>query len=159
MFDEQLSAEMELFDLEDLAEPKNRVKMCYAFLQSERFFYQELSILNPNPTQFKPGYVFPADLYLYILQNDGEKELLPLDELLEIAEAAEVPIVCIGSHREEEDRTIQLISLPQSMATSDLLPQELILVRFLVPVSEEEKRSIMDELTEKYFEICKAGGV
>ena len=158
MFDEQLSAEMELFDLEELAEPKNRVKMCYAFLQSEQFFYQELSILNPNPTQFKPGYIFPTDLYLYTYPNDREEELLPLEKLLELTEVAEVPIVCIGSHREEEDRTIQLISLPQSMATDDLRPQELILVRFLVPVSEEEKKSIMDDLKENYYE-CDANVV
>lgn len=85
--------------------------------------------------------------------NDSDEELLPLAKLQEIAAEAETPITCIGSHLEEEDRTIQLIALPQSMATSDLLAQELIFVRFLVPVSEEEKKIIMGDLTEAYFKL------
>ena len=153
MVGEQMTADMELFDLEELADPENRVKMCYAFLKSQQFFHQELSILNPKPTQINPGYVFPTDLYSYAYHNDSDEELLPLAKLQEIAAEAETPITCIGSHREGEERTIQLIALPQSMATPDLLQRELILVRFLVPVSEEEKKNIMGDLTDAYFEL------
>ena len=43
-----------------------------------------------------------------------------------------------------------MIALPQLMATPELLQRELILVRFLVPVSEEEKKTIMNQLKQAY---------
>lgn len=145
--------ELALFDLEELAKPENRVKMCYAFMRSDHVYHQELSILNPNPSQFVPGHVFPADLYRYAHHNESGKEMLPLKELQAIAAEAGTPIVCIGSHLREQDRTMQLVALPQSMATTELLPKELIFIRFLVPVSFEERKQIVAELEINYHSL------
>jgi len=151
MLHEQVNPELKLFDLEELAEPENRVKMCYAFMTDKHLFHQELAIMNPTPSQFAPGYVFPKDLYKYTHHNDGGEEILPLEELQKIATEANAPITCIGSHLEGEDRTLQLISLPQSMATADLKPKELVFVRFLISVSDEEKRKIVEDLENEYL--------
>ena len=153
MLQNQESAELNLFDLEELAEPKNRVKMCYAFMTAKHLFHQELAIMKPTPSQFAPGYVFPKDLYKYTHHNDSGEELLSLEELQKIAAEADAPITCIGSHLKEEDRTLQLIALPQSMATSELLPKELIVVRFLIPVPDDEKDRIMADLEKAYLAI------
>ena len=70
-----------------------------------------------------------------------------------IAADAATPVNCIGSHIEGEDRTLQLIALPQSMATSMRKPMNLIFVRFLTQVSELEKERIMEELENAYLAI------
>lgn len=152
MLHEQVNAELVLFNLEELAEPENRVKMCYAFMRASNLFHQELAILNPKPIQFAPGYVFPKDFYLYTHHSEGEEDLLPLEKLQAIAAEAG-PIYCIGSHLKEEDRTLQLISLPQSMATKDLLPKELSFVRFLVPMSSDEKERVITMLEDEYLSL------
>lgn len=151
MLQNQESAELNLFDLEELAEPKNRVKMCYAFMVTKHLFHQEIAIMNPAPSQFVPGYVFPKDFYKYAHHNDSGEEVLSLEELQKIAAEADAPITCIGSHLKEEDRTLQLIALPQSMATADLKPMELIVVRFLIPVTIAEKQKVMEELKREYL--------
>ena len=153
MFLNQDNMELNLFDLEELSEPENRVKMCYAFMRSNKLFHQELAIFNPNPTQFLPNHVFPADLYIFSHHNESGDALLPLEKLQKIAADAATPVNCIGSHIEGEDRTLQLIALPQSMATSELLPKELIVVRFLSPVSDDEKERVMEELENAYLAI------
>lgn len=153
MIHEQANLEMHLFNLEELAEPENRTKMCYAFMRSGHLFHQELAILNPKPTQFTPGYVFPLDFYKYTYHIDSGEELFPLEKFQTTAAEADSPIYCIGSHLKEEDRTLQLISLPQSMATGDLLPKELICIRFLTPVSADERERIMTMLEDEYLSL------
>ena len=44
-----------------------------------------------------------------------------------------------------------MIAMPQSEATADLLPKELVFVRFLVPITEEAKEKIMDDLEHTYL--------
>lgn len=151
MIHEQATPELELFDLKELAEPENRVKMCYAFMTAKHLFHQELAIMNPTPSQFEPGYVFPKDLYKYTHHNDGGEEILPLEELQKIATEANAPITCIGSHLEGEDRTLQLISLPQSMATTDLEPKELLFVRLLISIADDDKKKIVEDLENEYL--------
>lgn len=153
MFGNLEKMELSLFDLEELAKPENRVKMCYAFMRSENLFHQELSIYNPKPTQFLPDYVFPKDLFIYTHYNESKKALLPLEELRMIAANAATPIMCIGSHIEGVDRTMQLIALPQSMTTDKLAPEDLIFIRFLAPVSDIEKSLIMEALKNKYYSL------
>lgn len=153
MLHNQENAELNLFDLEELAELKNRVKMCYAFMVAKQLFHQELAILNPEPSQFMPGNVFPRDLYRYTHHNDSGESMLSLKELQKIAAETNAPITCIGSHREEEDRTIQLIVLPQAMAIPDLEPMELVVVRFLIPVTAAEKQKVMEELKREYLSL------
>jgi len=153
MLQNQESAELNLFDLEELAEPKNRVKMCYCFMVAKHLFHQEIAIMNPAPSQFVPGYVFPKDLYKYTHHNDSGKDMLLLKELQKIATEADAPITCIGSHLEEEDRTIQMIALPQSMASADLKPMELVVVRFLIPATTAERQKVMDELKREYLSL------
>lgn len=153
MLYEQVNAELVLFNLEELAEPANRMRMCYAFMRSSNLFYQELAILNPKPSQFIPGYVFPKDFYVYTYRNENGKEMLPFEKLQTKATEADSSISCLGSHLKEEDRTMQMISLPQSMATDNLLPKELIFVRFLVPVSNGEKERIMTTLEDEYHSL------
>ena len=157
----QESFDATLFNLEELAEEENRVKMCYAFLRSENLFHQELSMFNPNPKQFKSNHIFPTDLYAYVYHptdlyayvyhNDHGQELLPLSEVVKMFAEKQAPIICIGSHQKDVDRTVQMIAMPQSEATADLLPKELVFVRFLVPVTEEEKEKIMDNLEHTYL--------
>ena len=139
------------YNLEELAEEENRVKMCYAFLHSENLFHQELSMLNPNPKQFRSNHIFPTDLYAYVYHNDHGQEVLPLSEAVKMFAEKQAPIICIGSHQKDVDRTVQMIAMPQSEATADLLPKELVFVRFLVPVTEEEKEKIMDDLEHTYL--------
>ena len=147
----QESFDATLFNLEELAEEENRVKMCYAFLRSENLFHQELSMLNPNPKQFRSDHVFPTDLYAYVYHNDHGQELLPLSDVEKMFAQKQAPIICIGSHQKDVDRTVQMIAMPQSEATADLFPKELVFVRFLVPVTEEEKEKIMDDLEHTYL--------
>ena len=151
MFLNQDNMELNLFDLEELSKPENRVKMCYAFMRSNNLFHQELAIFNPNPTQFLPNHVFPADLYIFSYHNESGDTLLPLEKLQKIAADAATPVNCIGSHIEGKDRTLQLIALPQSMATAKLKPKDLIFVRFLTQVSELEKEAIMEDLEKEYL--------
>ena len=140
----QESFDATLFNLEELAEEENRVKMCYAFLHSENLFHQELSMLNPNPKQFRSNHIFPTDLYAYVYHNDHGQEVLPLSEAVKMFAEKQAPIIYV-------DRTVQMIAMPQSEATADLLPKELVFVRFLVPVTEEEKEKIMDDLEHTYL--------
>ena len=79
--------------------------------------------------------------------------MLPLEWLQTKAAEADSPIYCIGSHLKDEDRTLQLIVLPQSMATSELLPKELIVVRFLGPMADDEKERIMEDQENAYLAI------
>ena len=150
---EQVNSELVLFNLKELAEPANRIKMAYAFMQSDHLFHQELGIINPQPTLFTPGYVFPRDFYTYTYHVENGEEMLPLEKIQTIATEADSPIYCIGSHLKEQDRTLQLIVLPQSMATSELLPKELIVVRFLVTMTDDEKERIMEDLENAYLAI------
>lgn len=147
---EKANPESVLFNLKELTEPAKRIKMVYAFMRSDHLFHQELGIINPQPTQFTPGYVFPKDLYKYTYHVESGEEMLPLEKLQTIAVEADSPIYCIGSHLEKVDRTLQLISLPQSMVTAELPPKALIAVRFLVPVTDNEKERILENLENAY---------
>ncbi len=79
--------------------------------------------------------------------------MLSLKELQRIAAEADAPITCIGSHLEGEDRTLQLISLPQSMASADLEPKELVFVRFLISIADDEKKKIVEDLENEYLSL------
>ena len=148
-------AELALFDMEELAKPENRVKMCYAFMHSDHVYHQELSILNPNPSQFAPGHVFPTDLYRYAHHNESGKEMLPLKELQAIAAEAGTPIVCIGSHQREQDRTMQLVALPQAMATTELLLKDLILFASWFPCLLKRENGLWQSLKSSIIR-CKS---
>ena len=90
----------------------------------------------------------------YDYKQEMLRELRHCDTVMDTTAAeADSPIYCICSHLKEEDRTLQLISLPQSMATGDLLPKELICIRFLTPVSADERERIMTMLEDEYLSL------
>lgn len=61
-------------------------KAIIAFLRSDLIYKPEVSLVNPNPQDFSPEYVFPRDMLLGSFSSEnipGESEL---SELLESAE-------------------------------------------------------------------------
>ena len=136
--------------MDEMKDEQNRIKMCYAFAKSPLFYYQDLCIFNPDAKQYRPDYIMPTDLILYEYQNDDGEEIIPLEDLQQMAQNAGTPIICVGSHDPEQDRTVQVIALPQSMATPPLEPSDLLLVHFLGPMSEEEKDEICQSLIGSY---------
>ena len=126
----------------DLHGEETQIKLCYAFVQSANYLYQELSVLNPDPRQFDAEHLFPRDLYLYTYHSECNQDLLPIDELVEMAKQKQAPIRCIGSHRPDMDRSIQLIWMPAvGGAESQLIVQILS-----SNMSSSEKMDIIEGL-------------
>ncbi len=125
----------------DVPGAHDQIKLCYAFTRSSNYHYQELSVLNPSPTQYDPAYIFPRDLHLYFYHRDQSSDLLPLGDLVDLVVTQHAPIHCVGSHRPDMDRTIQLIWMPpDGTAESQLIAQ------FVVDIPANEKISIIEGL-------------
>jgi len=118
-------------------------KMCYAFLKSKKFYHQEIGVMNPNPVVFDPAYVFPRDMYLFACNVDNS--MLPTFQAVREAmqNGEDAPTVCIGSHRQETDRTIQLSFMPDVGCW----------IQALTKMSRKEIRQIIDDLSKEYKEI------
>ena len=139
--------------LEELRYVENRVKMCYAFAKSPRFYNQELAIMNPHPSHYVPGFVAPRDALLYNYEADAEEAILSLGEFQELACNAHAPIVCIGSHKPGLDRSVQLFALPQDEIAQGLEPADLLIVRFLNQMSKAEESKKLKNLKDAYYEL------
>ncbi len=137
--------------LDELRHVENRVKMCYAFAKSPHFYNQELVIMNPLPSHYVPGFVAPRDAMLYNYEAAVEEAILSLEEFQELACNASAPIVCIGAHKPELDRSVQLFALPQDEIAHGLEPADLLIVRFLIPMSQAEESQILKNLKKAYY--------
>ena len=125
----------------DVPGAHEQIKLCYAFPRSSHYYYQELSVLNPAPTQYDPAYIFPRDMFLYFYHRDQSSDLLPLDDLVDLVVTQHAPIHCVGSHRLDMDRTIQLIWMPP-----DGTAESQLIVQFIADIPANEKISIIEEL-------------
>ena len=133
------SAQFAKIDMKEMEDEKNRIKMCYCFIKSKRFSYQELAVVNPDAHRFDGVHVMPADLFAYTYESWAGKEIKALGELELI-------------HDPHADRTIQLICLSQDQSEI-LKPADLMIVQFLVPLSQEEKLNIINTLKEEYWSL------
>ena len=131
----------------DVPGAHEQIKLCYAFVQSNHYYHQELSVINPFPTQFDPAHVFPRDLVLLFYHRDYDYNFIPLNDLISQAEKKKAPIRCIGSHRADTDRTIQLTWLPADASTDSQLIME-----FIADTSTKEKQRIINDLLRTYRE-------
>ena len=139
-------------DMKEMEDEKNRIKMCYCFIKSKRFSYQELAVVNPDAHRFDGVHVMPADLFAYTYESWAGKEIKALGELELMVSSLKTDIYCIGSHDPHADRTIQLICLSQDQSEI-LKPADLMIVQFLVPLSQEEKLNIINTLKEEYWSL------
>ena len=123
--------------LPEMRSYKERVKLCFAFFASNVFFHQELTVLCPEA------------FYIYVRDYDAHS--LSLQELQSLTKQGVSPVVCYGSHRPEEPRTIQVTALADLHDPKvDLLPNQLLMIRFLTEISEEEKNKIKTRLIEAF---------
>ncbi len=125
----------------DVPGARDQINLCYAFVESTCYYHQEISILNPAPTQYDPAYIFPRDMYLYYFHRDQSVDPLPLNELVDMVMKQHAPIHCVGSHRPDMDRTIQLIWMPP-----DGTAESQLIVQFIADIPSNEKISIIEEL-------------
>lgn len=147
-----LKPQMWKFDMKDMEEEKNRIKLCYAFTKSKRFCYQELAVVNPDAHRFDGVHVMPTDIFAYTYESWAGKEIKALGELEQMVSSLKTDIYCIGSHDPHADRTIRLICLSQDQSEI-LKPADLLIVQFLVPLSQEEKLNIIKTLKEEYWSL------
>lgn len=148
---EYFKPQTEKFQMKEMEEERNRVKMCYAFATSKKFLYQELSVINPNAHIFDGVHIMPTDIYAYTYESWAGKKINSLEEIFHLVTALETDIVCIGSHDSRYDRTIQLISLAKS--TKDIRKSDLMLLQFLIPLSIKEKQNIIKTLKDEYRDL------
>ena len=127
----------------DVSGAHEQIKLCYGFIQSNHYYHQELSVLNPFPTQYDPAYIFPRDMFLLTHHRDYDRGLIPLSDLISMGEHNKAPIHCIGSHRSGTERTIQLIWVPADGPTDSQL-----LLQFIVDMPAKEKYRIVDDLLQ-----------
>ena len=143
---------IETVNMEDMRNVRNRVKFCYAFLTSPLFFHQEIGVFNPCPKKRRVRTVLPADTYLFEYHADKDLELPSLEELAEITVEADAPVVCMGSHIKEEDRTIQMLCLPDSILRDENFPMtNAMLVKFVSQRSEPDSVKLLSMLKEAYW--------
>ena len=119
---------MQYFEMPEMAEESNRVKMCYAFLASPHFFHQEITIINPNPRHFDNRYILPRDIYLLAYHVESGEKMPQLQDVIDMAHKAQTACICIGSHKPDIDRTIQLFCLPKSMDPENTIPDRMLLI-------------------------------
>ena len=137
----------------ELQHVENRVKMCYSFVQSPLFYHQEITVINPQPFLLIPNMVAPADLYLYHYVAGAGEALRPEEEIRALARSAAAPIICIGSHTPDLDRSIQLLSLPPNEIVPGLEASDLLIVHILNSMSEMEELDVLDNLRKAYYEL------
>ena len=140
--------EMWKIDLEEMQDEKQRIKLCYGFAKSTKFWHQELAVVNPYANCFDGKHVFPSDIYAYTYESWAGKEIKALGELEQMVSSLKTDIYCIGSHDPRVDRTIRLISLSQDQ--SEMFKSDLMIVQFLVSLSQKEKQRIIETLKEEY---------
>lgn len=139
------------FEIPALDDEINRVRMAYAFLTSPNFFHQEIAIINPNPQQYDREYLFPRDLYLLSYHVESNEEMPSLRDVVDVLHHAQTACICIGSHKPELDRTIQILCLSKSMNPEDAIPGRVLLtIQFLVKISKSEKGEIINKLLDAY---------
>ena len=143
-------------DLDEMGTYENRVRMCYAFLSSPSFYYQEIAIYNMHPKEFDPEYIVPRDAYSFTHLREKGKRLPSLNTVLNAARREKAPITCIGSHKLAMDRTIMLAAMPGMMDNDPEVPGEhLLLIRFIGDVPEEEQDMMIDNLIRAYASLPK----
>ena len=130
----------------DLPSVRGQIRLCYDFVRSHNYYHQELAVMNPYPTQFDPQYIFPLDMYLLTFHKDHDQTPPSLDALTKMVEKNHAPIQCIGSHRSDVDRSIQLLWMP---AEGGRDPQ--LILQFIAEVPAMEKQRIVDDL----LQMCK----
>ena len=137
----------------ELQKAESRVRMCYAFAQSPYFYHQEITILNPQPSQFVLNMVAPADLYLYHYIAGAGEALRSEEEIRAIVCNTAAPIICIGSHTPDLDRSFQLLSLPPDEIVPGLEAADLLIVQILNSMSEEDEIEVVEHLRKAYYEL------
>ena len=126
----------------DVSGAHKQIKLCYDFANSDHYYHQELSVFNPSPKRFDPAYVFPRDMLLLTHHKDYDQALMPLSDLISMGVSKKAPIHCVGSHKSDLDRTIQLIWIPANSHDSQLILQ------FIADVPAKEKQKIVDDLLQ-----------
>lgn len=127
----------------DILSSHRQIKLCYEFVKSSDFYHQEISVFNPYPSQFDPQYIFPLDMFLLTFHKDYDQTPPSLDDLTKMVEINHAPIQCIGSHRSDVDRSIQLLWMP---AEGGRDPQ--LILQFISDVTAMEKQRIVDDLLQ-----------
>lgn len=125
----------------DIPSAREQIVLCHAFVRSSQYYHQELTVLNPAPTQYDPAYIFPRDMYLYYFHHDQDADLLSHNELVAIVMTHKAPIHCVGSHRPDTDRTLQLIWVPEERGQKSQL-----IVQFISDIPSAEKMDIIEGL-------------
>lgn len=74
--------------------------------------------------------------------KDYDQALMPLSDLISMGVSKKAPIHCVGSHKSDLDRTIQLIWIPANSHDSQLILQ------FIADVPAKEKQKIVDDLLQ-----------
>lgn len=137
----------------DVVGTREQIVLCHAFVRSSRYYHQELSVINPAPTQYDPAYIFPRDMYLYTYNSERDHDLLSIDGLVAIAEKKRAPIQCIGSHRLDVDRSMQLIWMPAEGGQDSQL-----VLQFIADVPAMEKQKIIEGLLQTCWTSTDIGG-
>ena len=142
-------------NLDDMKKYENRVKLLYAFLSSPAFFHQDIAIINPNPKMYDNEHIFPLDMYRFTFCRDQGEDVPELEAVLSAVSDVQVPVMSIGSHKEQIDRTIVLGVLPDNMSgNSGLHPEQALTIRFIGKIDAEERKEIMDRLINAYYSIA-----
>ena len=128
----------------DIPDAREQIRLCYNFARSAHFYHQELSVLNPIPSQFDPDYIFPRDMFLFSYHKD-DQSLIPFEELVKMVEKNNAPMQCIGAHRPDLDRTMQLIWMPAEGGSESQL-----IVQILSNMSSGEKMDIIERLLKTF---------
>lgn len=147
---ENMNYDMAGFTSPDFRSEKNRVKMVYALLTSNEFFHQEVSVLNPTPTQFHPDFLAPRDFAVYSYRADSADTAPSLEELQRLMEKYQSPFVCVASQDSKMDRSFQLLCLPEHNKSSEIKGSGLLIINFIASMSVAEKERIASLLMKAY---------
>lgn len=146
--------DMHYIDIPDMEEERNRVKMCYAFLKSSRFYHQEICIFNPKPKHYDPRYVFPRDCFLISYSAESNDTPPSLEKVADTLHEAKTLCSCIGSHRPDMDRTVQLLCFPEALDGDKMIRgRKLLIIQYLQEMSDNEKDAIIDKLIDAYHDL------
>ena len=110
--------------------------------------------MNPNPQQFDPEYVFPRDYaaFSHNIDLDLPTNCPSLETIQQYVKDNPTMVTCIGSHRKHIDRSFQLIMVPRNEIQES--PEYCgILLQFLVPMPDKEKKEISRALVEAYDQL------
>ena len=131
-----------------------RIRLCWAFMNFQAFYHQEIAVLNPDPVEYDPDYLLPRDQYVLTHHVDLDGPAPQLEELLQLVQQYKTPMICIGSHTPQSDRTLQLICLPPDYMPAGQLPARMhLIVQYLIPLTESEREEIVNTLLQAYSQV------